>query len=205
MKAGFRQPYLISPQNTSSSSLVGVTLDRFSSVLQCIWISEIPARAGSLQMWRKLIKDVTWLVSKSSENNLNNDIQQVQMWEGKKCHGLCKLQGETTVEGLKICWERRLSDEGRRLKTKWKSRTVGVVTRKLWEKNTRDVWKVMLGRSHFCYPSFKTRVLARDGDTHSSELILSHLSCQKYTGPLARTMPQNAYVSVDISRKKCAN
>lgn len=83
-----------------------------------------------------------------------------------------------------------------------KSWTVGVVTRKLWEKNIWGVWKILLGKSHFHYASFKTKVLARDGDTHSRELILSYLPCQKYTGPLARTMPQNTYISVDISRKK---
>lgn len=172
MKAGFRQLYLISSQNMSSFSLLGVLLDKFSSVHQCIWISEISARDGSLQTWRKLIKEVTWLASESSENDLNNGIQQVQIWEGKKRHGLCKSKGETIGEGLRMGWERQLSNEGRRLRTKWKSWTVGMVTRKLWEKNTWGVWRVMLWRSHFHYASFKTRVLTRDGDTHSRELIL---------------------------------
>lgn len=156
-------------------------------------------------MWRKLIKEVTWLASESSENDLNNGIQQVQMWEGKKCHGLCKSKAETTAEGLRMGWERQLSDEGIRLETKWKRWTVGLVTGKLWEKNTWGVWKVMLRRSYFHYASFKTRVVARDGDTHSRELILSHSSCQKYTGPLASTMPQNTCISADISIKNGAN
>lgn len=206
MKAGFRQQYLICPQIMSSFSSLGILLDRFSSVIQCIWTSEIPARAGSLLWkWRNLIKEVAWFASESSENNLNNGIQQEQVWEGKQCHGLCKSKGETTVKGLRTGQERQLSNEGRRLKRKWKSWTVRVATRKLWEKNTWDVRKVMLGRSHFHYATFKPRVMARDGDTHSRELVLSHSSCQKYTSPLARTMPQNTYISVDISRKKGAN
>ena len=55
----------------------------------------------------------------------------------------------------------------------------------------------------------KIRMLARDGDAYPRELLLSHSSCQKYTGPLARCMPQNTnsafFISVDISRTKGAN
>lgn len=112
MKVGFRQLCLLSLKNVSSFSVLGVLLGRFSSVLQCIWISEIPARAGALQLWREPSREVTCLAARSSKNNLSNSTQEAKKGRGKKHLGLCKSKGETQVESLRMSWEGWPPEEG---------------------------------------------------------------------------------------------
>lgn len=176
MKARIRHPYPLSPKNVSSFSVLGVLLGRFSSVLQHIWISEITARAGALQLWREPSKEVTWLAAKSRKNNLSNSTQEAKAGGSKKCHGLCKPKAETQVESLRMGWEGWPPDEGKGkaelLVWSWESsgrRTRGTWGGPCWGRHTS---KCLLLRWNQ-----KIRVLVRDGDAHPRELLLSHSSC----------------------------
>lgn len=203
MKARIRHPYPLSPKNVSSFSVLGVLLGRFSSVLQHIWISEITARAGALQLWREPSKEVTWLAAKSRKNNLSNSTQEAKAGGSKKCHGLHKPKAETQDESLRMGWEEWPPDEGK-----------GKGELLVWS------WKA-LGEGHVgceevrvgavTLPSASCSVETRkSGCWWGMEMpIPENCCCHTHPAPSVRGMPQNTnsafFFSVDISGTEGAN
>lgn len=147
MKAGFRHPYLLSPQNVSSCPVLGFLPGRFSSVFQRIWISEIPAKAGALQLWRAPSKEVTRLAAKSRENNSSNSTQEAKAGEGKKLHGLCKPEGETQVESLRAGWEGWPPNEGGGWERNGKA-ALFASSRESFGRRTHGKWGGLCWRGH---------------------------------------------------------
>lgn len=174
-------------------------------------ISKIPARAGALQLWREPRKEVTWLAAKSSKNNLSSNTQEEKVGEGKKLHGVCKSKGETQVETLRMGWEGWPPDEE---EEDWEGNgkaEVLVWSRESSERRTHGMWGGACQGGHIStVPPAPLKPEKQDAGKGwrclPRELLLSHSSCQKCTGPLARGTPKNAnstfFISVDISRTK---
>lgn len=177
MKVGFRQLCLLSLKNVSSFSVLGVLLGRFSSVLQCIWISEIPARAGALQLWREPSREVTCLAARSSKNNLSNSTQEAKKEEARSTLGCASRKVRPRLRAWE--WAEKGGHQRR-------GRT-GKEMEKLnfWCGHEKTLGEGHMGceevhaREGFTLPpclilhwNQKTRMLARDGDAHPRELLL---------------------------------
>lgn len=130
---------------------------------------------------------------------------------GKQRHGLCKPRGKPRLRA----WE-QAEEGGHQVRTGKEMERLNFWCghEKVLGEGHVGCEEVRVGEVRFplCllpHRNQKTWLLARDGDAHPGELLLSHASCQKYTGLLARGMPKTTnskfFISVGISRTKGAN
>lgn len=152
MKVRFRPPYLLSLQNVSSFSVLGVLLGRFSSIYIDFW--------NPCQSWGfaavERVEQGGFLVS------CKEQWEQFKKWHprGKRrrrqeCMGPASQRVKPRLRTRELDEKGSHQMRGRMGENGW---TVGVVTRKLWETDTWDARRSMLGRSRFRCASCPTKI-----------------------------------------------